>query len=219
MIAFFRSVVTISTTGIIACSTASQDLGDTNPHPDAGTSNAADASSDATQTQTASDAGGGGDIYDSPAPPDGWDDFHADAVATSESTPPWGIWTMSVQYGPVGVPTTPIVPMQIEMRSDGTAFRWTCVGAPADGSLTAPCVTQARTDCLTGTNAWEENRWHVAFPANDSPGLQAGGQGDLAPDGEGHILITYIDPSYSGALFRKVADPTSGGAACVPSSQ
>jgi hypothetical protein len=77
-----------------------------------------------------------------------------------------------------------------------------------------PCATVARTQCDTGSNGWDGTRWHVDFPAIDSAALT--GQGDITPDGNGNIMITYIDPSYSGALFRNVGGPTAGAPACTP---
>jgi hypothetical protein len=62
--------------------------------------------------------------------------FDPATVATSPSTPPSGIWSMSVQYGPVGQAVTPTIPMQVEMRADFTAYAWVCAGAPDDGSVT-----------------------------------------------------------------------------------
>jgi hypothetical protein len=135
-------------------------------------------------------------------------------VATSQANPPWGVWSMIVQYGPPGGVTTPTIPMQVELRSDGTAFAWICAGAPDDGSFSQSCATIARTQCWIGTVAWNGKRWRVDFPVAHVGGVP--NQGDITPDGKGNILIAYINPTYSGALFKKVGAAMSGADACVP---
>jgi hypothetical protein len=205
-------LMTLILTGTPACSSAVQDLGN-----DQTSADAAGADAGALVDEGGGDGPGTdvrGDLDAALFAPDGWDDFDAASVATSVATPPWGVWSMSVQYGPVGVAVTPTTPMQIEIRPDGTAYRWTCVGAPSDGSLTQPCAAVARAQCLTGTEGWDGARWRVDFPAIDTAGLSD--QGNITPDGSGDILITYIDPSYSGALFRKVGTFTVEGPACTP---
>ena len=124
---------------------------------------------------------------------------------------PSGVWTMTVQYGPVGVPVTPTIPLQLEVRPDGTAYRWVCSGAPDDGSLSAPCAPSARSACERTTVAWDGARWRLAM----APQLTLD-QGAFVPDGEGRVLIPYINPSYSGALFARVGEPDASGAACAP---
>jgi hypothetical protein len=178
-----------------------------------GASSERDAASDG---EARGDAGAGDDAATEPDP---LEPFDAATLATDQATPPWGIWSMSVQYGPVGAIVTPTIPLQVEFRPDMTAYRWICVGAPDDGSVTKPCPTIARTECSAGTYAWTGDRWRADFPAiafgvgcSTCPNPT---QGDITPDGQGDILITYIDPSYSGALFRRVGDPTSG-AECMP---
>jgi hypothetical protein len=136
-------------------------------------------------------------------------------VATSPSKPPWGIWSISVMYGPPGEAVSPTPPVQVELRPDGTAYSWTCAGAAEDGSIGAPCGAPSRTDCLDhGSVAWNGTRWHVTFPASQIPNTPE--QGDISPDGKGDILVGYILGTYSGGLFRRVADATSGGASCSP---
>jgi hypothetical protein len=163
---------------------------------------------------------GTGASDDAAPEPDPLRPFDAATVATDPATPPWGIWSMSVQYGEVGAIVTPTIPLQAEFRPDMTAYQWICVGAPDDGTVTKRCPTIARTQCLTGTYAWTGTRWRVDFPAiasgdpcptcsNPAP------QGDITPDGQGDILIAYTGPSGSGGLFRRVGDPSSGPE-CMP---
>lgn len=134
-------------------------------------------------------------------------------VATSQANPPWGVWSMIVQYGPVGQSVSPTIPMQIELRPDGTAFAWICAGAPDDGSVAQACAAVTRTHCWLGTVAWNGKRWRVDFPVAHVGGVPE--QGDITPDGKGNILIAYINPTYSGALFRRVGGAASGADACV----
>jgi hypothetical protein len=137
----------------------------------------------------------------------------ASNVASSQATPPWGIWAMEVQYGPPGQAVNPIAPYQVELRPDGTAYRWLCAGAPDDGSVLTVCGTPSRTQCLSGgTIAWDGMRWHLSFP-NNALGLVSGA-GDISPDGNGNIVISYIDPTYSGGLFRRIGAPSSGVSGC-----
>lgn len=135
-------------------------------------------------------------------------------LGTSELEPPLGIWSMIVQYGPVGAVVEPTIPMQVELRPDGTAFAWVCAGAPDDGSFAEACLAIARMQCWIGTVAWSGQRWRVDFPVAHVGGVPQ--QGDIIPDGKGNILISYINPTYSGALFSKVAAPMSWPPACVP---
>jgi hypothetical protein len=55
----------------------------------------------------------------------------------------------------------------------------------------------------------------VVFP-NPPNSTFPSDQGDITPDGNGNIMIAYINLGYSGALFRKVAGPSSGGPPCIP---
>lgn len=162
-------------------------------------------------------AGGGGmaiaDGGVSPPPCDPADGCDPE-VATSQARPPWGIWSMIVQYGPVGVPVQPTVPMQVEIRPDGNSYRWVCVGAPADGSLTQACARPTRIDCLSGTNGWDGTRWRVDFPEARVGGVPE--QFQIVPDGHGRIFISYINPTYSGGLFWRVGEATAGAPSCTP---
>lgn len=133
---------------------------------------------------------------------------------TSEANPPLGVWSMIVQYGPPGEAVSPTRPMQVEMRADGSAFAWICAGAPDDGSFSQSCTPVARSQCWLGTFAWTGVRWRVDFPVAHVGGVPE--QGDVTPDGNGNILISYINPTYSGALFKKVGEATTGADACVP---
>lgn len=137
-----------------------------------------------------------------------------DDVATSESTPPYGVWSMIVQFGPPGTAVGPTIPMQVEMRPDGTAFAWLCAGAPDDGSFAEVCAKLSRHQCWIGTVAWTGVRWRVDFPAAHVGGVPE--QGDITPDGKGNILISYVNPTYSGALFTRLGEITPGGDACIP---
>lgn len=132
-------------------------------------------------------------------------------AGTSADHPPYGIWTMAVQYGPPGEPVTPTVPLQVELRPDGTAYRWMCAGAPADGSVTEPCPISSRIPCGAGTVAFTGTGWMLEFPGFSNSTFP--NQGSITPDGKGQILIPYINPTYSGALFRRVS-ASSTGAAC-----
>ena len=134
--------------------------------------------------------------------------------ADNEADAPWGIWAMTVQYGPPGEAITPTIPMQVDLRPDGTAYRWTCTGAPDDGSVTSPCDPPVRGDCYVGTVAWTGSKWNVALPKNQFGGLD--NQGDISAGENGTILISYINPSASGALFRRVGEPGTGGPGCTP---
>lgn len=133
--------------------------------------------------------------------------------ATSQQHPPIGTWSMIVQYGPVGQPVQPTIPMQVELRNDGAAYAWVCAGAPADGTLSKSCAPPSRSNCLLGSFAWTGTRWRVDFPANHIDGTP--NQGDVAPDGNGNILISYINPTYSGALFKWVDQAIPGVAGCT----
>ena len=135
-------------------------------------------------------------------------------AATSQGHPPVGTWSMIVQYGPVGQQVQPTIPMQVELRADGAAYAWVCAGAPSDGSLSKVCAEPSRTQCLVGSFAWDGVRWRANFPANHIGGTP--NQGDIAPDGSGNILISYINPTYSGALFKWVDIASSGAPSCQP---
>ncbi|NUP06010.1 MAG: hypothetical protein HOW73_08125 [Polyangiaceae bacterium] len=134
-------------------------------------------------------------------------------VGTSEDNPPWGQWTLAIQYGRVGEVVEPTIPLQVEFREDGTAYSWVCAGAPNDGSFDAVCDDVARAACLVGTIRWDGEAWRFAFPELEN--LEIPDLGDITPDGEGGLLLSYINPSYSGALFERTAE-AGQGAGCTP---
>jgi hypothetical protein len=119
---------------------------------------------------------------------------------------------MSVQYGAVGEIVTPTIPLQVELRADGTAYQWLCSGAPNDGSVTAPCAVESRTQFRSTTTVWDGSRWRLRIAAP----MVSPDQGTLVPDGSGNILIPYVNPTYSGALFRRVADAAGSDPSCPP---
>jgi len=135
-------------------------------------------------------------------------------AGSSQAHPPVGTWSMIVQYGPVGQAVQPTIPMQAELRGDGSAYAWVCAGAPDDGTLSKVCAEPSRTHCLLGSFAWDGVRWRADFPANHIGGTP--NQGDIAPDGSGNILISYINPTYSGALFKWIDVASSGNPSCQP---
>jgi hypothetical protein len=118
-----------------------------------------------------------------------------------------------VQYGPPGQVVTPTVPLQVELRADGTAYRWLCAGAPDDGSVNAACARPTRTNCLVGSVAWNGARWRVTFPDIGVTGIP--NLGDITPDGKGDVLIAYINPTYSGGLFGKTATSAADLTGCT----
>jgi hypothetical protein len=137
---------------------------------------------------------GGIDDGEDPGPAAGPD------VATSPDHPPTGLWTMTVQYGAVGEPVSPTIPLQVEFREDGSAFAWVCAGAPSDGSFDEVCAAPARGQCLAGTYAWSGVRFEFSFPKLEE-GFTVEEMGRITPDGQGNLLLSYIKPTYSGALF------------------
>jgi len=136
-------------------------------------------------------------------------------VGTSEDHPPTGLWTMAVQYGAVGEEVSPTIPLQVELRADGTAYRWMCAEAPSDGSFDEPCDTAARRACMVGSVAWDGAQWRFEFPALEEQFI-VDEMGPIIPDGQGRLLLSYINPTYSGALFRRVAAAATDGASCEP---
>jgi hypothetical protein len=141
--------------------------------------------------------------------------FDPETVATSEAYPPTGVWTMTIQYGMVGEEVEPTIPLQVELRADGTAYQWICAGQPDDGSYDEVCSGPARDQCMIGTFHWDGTRWQFDFPALREV-YSIPEMGRIVPAGEGRLLLSYINPTYSGALFRRLAEPHVGGASCAP---
>jgi hypothetical protein len=157
--------------------------------------------------------GGSAEVEDSTGPETAGDDTLL--PATAEDAPPDGVWTMAVQYGAVGEPVTPTVPLQVAFLPDGTAYRWVCAGAPADGSLTEACPVVARMECMEGSVAWDGTQWKFEFPAL-MESFTVEEMGDITPDGTGRILLSYINPTYSGGLFKQIASADDGFEGCNP---
>jgi hypothetical protein len=134
---------------------------------------------------------------------------------TSEADAPLGVWTMSVQYGPVGEAVSPTIPLQVELRADGTAYKWLCAGAPSDGSFTDVCAAPSRSECMVGSFAWSGTRWEFEFPELEDE-YTIDEMGRITPGVEGGLLLSYINPTYSGALFTRIADASVGDASCAP---
>lgn len=155
---------------------------------------------------------GGSVEVDDPNDPGTTDDDSL-LAGTAEDAPPDGVWTMAIQYGAVGEPVSPTIPLQVAFLPDGTAFRWVCAGAPADGSLTEACPFEARMQCMGGSVAWDGTRWRFEFPElMQSFTIET--MGDVTPDGSGQLLLSYINPTYSGGLFRHVDAGDDGFEGC-----
>ncbi|MDB4995550.1 MAG: hypothetical protein JWM74_2982 [Myxococcaceae bacterium] len=125
-----------------------------------------------------------------------------------------GVWVMVQLDGYVGVASTePVPPIEVEFLEDGTVYRGTCaVGpyAPDAGKKTA-CTASSVMDCLRGTGHPQGDQWHV-----DIPQIFVGNvpeQGEVIRETGGTILIRYINPTFSGGHFVRVAD-TAEAAAC-----
>lgn len=197
------ALILASSSSVAACGST---VVDDNGRGDDG-SGGADGSSD---DGSADDDGGG----DGPVSEPVLDDTIDPLAGTDEAHPPTGIWAMSVQYGAVGDPVSPTIPLEVEFRADGSAYSWVCAGAPSDGTYAAVCTRTARIECMVGTLAWNGARWRFTFPDLEDE-YDVPEMGDVAPDGEGSLLLSYINPTYSGALFRRVAGPLDGGASCA----
>lgn len=162
-----------------------------------------------------SSVAGGGAAGGDEAPPD--DDTPASVdplVGTSADHPPWGIWTMAIQYGAIGEEVSPTIPLQVELRPDGSAYRWICAGAPDDGSFDQVCASVARMECMIGSIGWNGAAWSFEFPTLEATFIVEE-MGGITPDGQGRLLLSYINPTYSGALFRKIAPEAAGADACT----
>lgn len=131
------------------------------------------------------------------------------ATASSASSLPAGIWTIAVQYaGDATVP--PGGAVQVEVRSNGTAYRWVCDGAAIPDGMTAPCEPSARVECLATSLDWTGSHWRMAIA---HPAVYAH-QGELQVTSDGDLLIPYVNPTYSAALFERVADEDPSGPGC-----
>ncbi len=143
-----------------------------------------------------------GDLHEEPG---------SETVSSPSSTSlPVGIWSMAVQYGQVGVQVPAGAALQIEVRSDGTVYRWVCDEAPVPEGMTAPCDRDARIECLVTSADWTGSHWRMAIA---HPSVYAN-QGELQVNADGDMLIPYVNPTYSGALFKRVADEDKSSPGC-----
>lgn len=162
-----------------------------------------DGSGSGTGTGTGTGGPGAGTAPPVVAPPGSGKSTGAPAPAEG----PWGVWRLVSLDGPPGEPVSDAPPaMQLELRSDGTAWRARCTDTQQDR-----CPSQFTYDCIGGTVAWDGAEWRV-----DLPGIRVGGvpeQGQIANEPGGGILVRYIYPTYSAGHFVKVDDGTG---TCAP---
>lgn len=131
-------------------------------------------------------------------------------VVLSLSKIPVGVWALQTQWGPADSEVRPGGVFQIEIQSDGSAYRWTCDGESEDAApLTAPCERSARIECLRTHVEREGDAFRIVIT---DPPVYAD-QGLLKAEGA-NLRIPYVNPPYQAASFARVGEATDGVAGC-----
>jgi hypothetical protein len=160
--------------------------------------------------EAAAEGGGGTPASPKPTRDARRDARQADATSKGAlpSDGPWGTWRLVALEGAAGVldETARKPTMELELRADGTAYRYFCTDA------TSPCPAAARFGCLPGRTTWDGRTFRVLIDA--LLGIKVEELGIVTRPSPSHIRVSYIYPSWSGGRFDRTDDTAVVG--CTP---